>query len=114
MWKKIYTYLKDKGIEVYAPAQHIGECTTKYVVVKNAGVQGSEYSTTVGTYNIMCYVPKEQFSQLEAFVSLIKSYLKSWQNTAAIRPTGLETPSFYDEEIKGHMISIQYNVYKKV
>lgn len=33
----IYDCLKQAGIDVYAPGQHIGECISEYVVVQDAG-----------------------------------------------------------------------------
>ena len=36
-WQDLYLHLKNKGYDVYAPAQKVGECTEPYLVVKNDG-----------------------------------------------------------------------------
>lgn len=112
-WQDIYKHLVKEGFDAYSPGQHEGECITPYVVIKDAGAtQYGNFSSTRNLYDIMCYVPKEQFSQLEPFVqklqvAMIKMY-------PVIRPTHYKTPSFYDDTVKGHMISVQYLNYKKI
>ncbi|MEG0579571.1 MAG: hypothetical protein RR490_06610 [Niameybacter sp.] len=114
-WQDIYLHLKSKGVKVYSPAQHIGECKEPYVVLKDTGATKMiGYSSAINMFDVMCYVPQNKFSLIEIFTDRIKSYMKELESKISIRPTFLETPSFYDEEIKGHMISIQYQVYKQI
>lgn len=112
-WQHIYTHLKQEGFEVYSPGQHEGECTSPYVVVKDDGTtQFGSFSSTKSLYEVLCYVPKDHFSSLESFVhrvetSMIRLY-------PVVRPAHYKTPSFYDDTVKGHMVSVQYIHYKKL
>jgi len=59
----------------------------------------------------MCYVPKNQFTYLEQYVDKVKTIMEGLK--PMIMPMHYETPSFYDDTVKAHMISIQYRNYKK-
>lgn len=113
IWKQIYAHLKQDGFDVYSPGQHRGECTTPYVVVKDAGsTRVSQFSSTQTLYDVMCYVPAEQFSTLEPFVHQVKSSLDGLY--PMLVPMNFETGSFLDDTVKGHMISVQYRNNKKI
>lgn len=110
-WKDLYIFLKSKGFEVYSPGQKIGECESKYIVIKNDGSNAhTSFSTDVDLYSIMMYVPKDKYSELEKYKMEVKTAMKD------IYPifitNGIETSSFYDDSIKAHMISMQYKNYK--
>ena len=106
----IYVFLKDKGFEVYFPAQKVGECTSPYVVVKDATTSKvTGLSSTVTYYDIMCYVPKDHFSTLAEFVERLKTSMRGM--VPMIMPTYTETQSFYDESVKAH---VQYRNYRKI
>ena len=109
----IYLHLKKKGFEVYFPAQKVGECLSPYVVVKDATTsQYLEYSSTVTYYDLMCYIPKDHFSNLEPFVESIKVAMR--ELVPMIKPTYSQTQSYYDDSVKAHMISVQYKNYRKI
>lgn len=109
----IYLCLKGEGLDVYFPAQKVGECLSPYVVVKDATTsQFLNYSSTITYYDIMCYVPKEHFSELAPFVERVKEVMKGM--VPMIKPTYSQTQSFYDDSVKAHMISIQYKNYRKI
>lgn len=112
-WSDIYDLLKKKGIDVYSPGQHEGECISKYVVVKIGTLQrANDFSSVQYQYDLMLYVPKDEYSTLEAFVEEIKEYMKDLY--PMIRPLNSQTGSFYDDTVKGHMISVQYYNYRKL
>lgn len=109
----IYKYLSDNGVEVYTPSQKKGECTKPYVVVKTQGTDKYlQYSSTRTLYDLMCYVPKDHYTRLEPFVEKVKNLMRDLQ--PMIMPTYTETPAFYDDTVKAHMISIQYRNYRKI
>lgn len=109
----IYMCLKNSGLNVYFPAQHQGECITPYVVVKSSSnLQFRQYSTVVQYYDLLCYVPKDRYSALCPYVDKVKAAMK--QLFPMITPAHYDTESFYDDTVKGHMISIQYQNYKKL
>jgi hypothetical protein len=113
IWQSVFSVLEANGIDAYSPAQHEGECKSKYVVIKTSGVNKyGDFSVATALYDVMCYVPKGEYSTLESFVRTVKGVLKNLH--PMIKPTGFETPSFYDDTIKGHMISVQYLNYRKL
>ena len=112
-WKDISLHLKIKGFDVHSPGTKTGDCMNKYIVVKNNGSSKmAGFSTDVDLYSIMCYVPKDKYSQLEPFVQEVKKAMKELE--PMILPYGSQTPSFYDDSFKAHMVSIEYKNYKKI
>ena len=112
-WQDIYSHLKKVGFDVYSPGIKTGECTSAYLVVKNDGSSKHiSFSTDVDLYSIMCYVPKDKYSTLEPLVQNVKKSMKELE--PMILPYGSQTPSYYDDGIKAHMISIEYKNYKKL
>ena len=112
-WQDIFLHLRSEGFDIYSPGIKVGECTEEYVVIKNDG--SSRYigiSTDVDLYSIMCYVPKQSYSSLEPMVRRIKTSMKKIE--PMILPYGMQTPSFYDDALKAHMVSIEYKNYKKM
>ena len=55
----------------------------------------------------MLYVPKNKYNQLEKFKQVVKSIVATDLNPM-LMPTGQETPEFYDDTVKAHMVSITY------
>lgn len=109
----IYIHLKKNGFEVYWPDQKIGECTSPYVVVKNdGGYRHVNFSSNRDMYSIQCYVPRLQYSKLEPMVIRLKQVMKELY--PMIQDYGQQQPSFYDENIKAHYISVEYENYKKL
>lgn len=112
-WQDIFLHLKKAGFEVYPPGTKVGDCTTKYIVVKNNGAsKQASFSTENEMYSLMCYVPKEMYSLLEPFVQSVKINMKELE--PMILYSGNQTPSYYDSNIKAHMVSISYKNYKKL
>lgn len=109
----LYQHLKNKGFDVYMPGIKSGECTSPYVVVKNdGGTKHISFSSNVDLYSIMCYVPKQSYSRLEPFVTSVEKAMKDI--VPLFHPQGQKTPSYYDDSVKAHMISIEYKNYKKL
>lgn len=112
-WQDIFLFLKNKGYNIYSPSTKEGECKEKYIVLKNDGAtKHPSFSTMIDLYTVLCYVPKQNYSQLEPYVQQVKKDLKEIE--PLIKPYGLETQSYYDDTIKAHMISVQYKNYKKM
>lgn len=112
-WQDIFLHLKKSGFAVYSPGTKTGECKSEYVVVKN---NGSARHTTVSSdndfYSVMCYVPRNKYSALEPLIQRVKSAMKGLE--PMILPNGSQTPSYYDDTYKAHMVSIEYKNYKKL
>lgn len=112
-WQDIFLHLKNNGFDVYPPGIKTGECLREYIVVKNDGSsRHTGTSTDDDFYAVMCYVPKQAYSSLEPFVQRIKKAMKELE--PMILPYGSQTPSYYDDSVKAHMVSIQYKNYKKM
>lgn len=112
-WQDIFLHLQNSGFDVYPPSVKIGDCLTEYIVVKNDGSsRHAGISTDDDFYAVMCYVPKQAYSTLEPLVQRIKKSMKELE--PMIKPYGSQTPSYYDDSVKAHMISIQYKNYKKI
>lgn len=112
-WQDIFVHLGKNGFNVFPPGVKVGECTEKYIVVKNDGstkVAGT--STEQEFYSVMCYVPLNEYSKLEVFKQDVKKCMS--ELSPMIKRHGKESPSFTDDKIKSHMISIEYSNYKKV
>lgn len=111
--KQIFDVLKEDGTDVYFPMQKQDECKNKYIVVKMDGVNPTmNVSSERPIYTIMCYVPKNNYTMLEGFIKETKDKLKKLY--PLIEYAGNETPSFYDDDVKAHMISFQYQGIRKI
>lgn len=109
----IYLHLKEDGFDVYFPAQKVGECLSPYVVIRDATTSKFlDYSSTITYYDLLCYIPKDQFSQLEPFVETVKDSMKGMY--PMILPTHTQSQSYYDDSVKAHMIGILYKNYRKI
>lgn len=112
-WGDIFKQLERSGFNVYSPGVKVGECVDPYVVVAlgSSSVHPS-FSTDVDLYYVMCYVPKQEYSKLEPFVSSVMCALSELKPMLMVY--GQRQPSFYDDSIKAHMVSVTYKVYKKI
>lgn len=112
-WQDIFRHLKSAGFDVYSPGAKTGECLTEYIVVKNNGsARHAVVSSDNDYYSVMCYVPKDKYSSLEPLVQRVKKTMKGLE--PMILPNGMQTPSYYDDTYKAHMVSIEYKNYKKL
>lgn len=111
-WGDIFTHLKNKGYDVFSPGVKVGDCMEPYIVVVNNGSTSHVLaSSDVSLYSVICYVPKQRYGDLEPMVQAVKKCMVELQ--PMILPYGLETPSFYDDSYKAHMVSIEYKNYKQ-
>lgn len=110
-WQDIFDMFKEADFEVYAPQQKTSECKTPYVVIKNAGT--SELpgtSSVIYMYDILGYVPGNQYSLLESFMESIQTAMKTMY---PIMQRGyVQSYPYYDDLVKAHMSSIQYLNYR--
>lgn len=112
-WGDIALHLQSKGFDVFSPGMKVGECTKEYIVIKNDGSSKlTSFSTDQDLYAVMCYVPKQNYSSLEPLIRRVKEAMRELK--PMILPYGQQTPSFYDDTVKAHMVSIEYKNYKKI
>lgn len=111
-WQDIFEHLKSKGYEVYPPGIKLGDCTSKYILVKTNGSAAlNGISTDDYYYSVMCYVPKKRYSELDSFIFDVRMDMKELE--PMIMPVGTTSSSFYDDSYKAHMVSIEYKNHKK-
>lgn len=112
-YKDIFLHLKSKNFNVYPPASKLGECTETYLVLKVGGsTKSSSISTNIDIYSVLIYVPQNKYSILDSIIQDVKKAMKELY--PMIREYGVQTPSFFEEAIKAHMVSIDYFNYKKI
>lgn len=110
----LFDYLKQNGIKVFMPLQHVGEVKENFVVIKpSISDQFLEHSTTVTYIDVMCYSPKNKFSDQDTYVRSVKKLMVELGLILMVRPTDFETQPYYDDEYNGWMVSVQYAFYRK-
>lgn len=112
VWKKVFRLLEENNIDTFPPAMQVGECKSPYVVIKHDGVSPMFGYTTENVFtSVMCYVPHNQYTKLDDYVESIKEILATIH--PQVKPTGNETPDFYDDDVKAHMRSIMYQTRRR-
>lgn len=106
-YQDIFMCLKEHGIDVYTPTQKKTECVKPYVVIRTGQTnQYNNLSSTRTVYDILCYVPKNQYTLLESYALEVKGIMAKLK--PMIMPMYTETAPFYDDTVKAHMVSISY------
>lgn len=109
----VYNHLKAKGFTTYLAGQAKTEVAVPRVVVKDIGVsQVADFSSTRALYDILCYVPLTNYTDLDPYVQSVKAAMKELQ--PMLMPTYNETPAYPDDTVKGWMISVEYRNYRKI
>lgn len=112
-WQDLYRFLSNKGYEVYSPGQKEGECKSKYIVVKYSGsVKVDKISSRTDLYDLMLYVPKTKYSELESFVQEVICNMKEIE-PLFVSYDNQQDPSYFDESVNAHFVSVVYMNYKK-
>ena len=114
--RNITDWLKEHGIDAYLPGQHVGSCKSRYVVVRPAGVSRplAGYTSTTSTYELLCYVPKNEGSQLEDYVWQVKRIMAGLKEHMSVRDAYRDGPHFPDEDIDAHMMYVTYTAWRKL
>jgi hypothetical protein len=111
-WQDITEHLTASGFDVPSPGTAEGVCKATYIVVKHNGTTPlNRFSTNIDFYDVLVYVPQQNYSDLEGTIQRVKAAMKELE--PMVLPTGNQTPSFYEAAIKAHMISVEYKNYKK-
>jgi len=108
--QKIYDLLDENAFEVYFPAQKVGDALTKYVVVAENGGDGTR-GVARDYFDILCYVPEEQYSTMNDFVVSVETCLKKLY--PKIKSTYTRTSPYHDTDIKAWMVSVEYQNWRK-
>lgn len=111
MIQKLYDFLCDKGVNVYFPGQHQGECKTNYIVIKDDGTNSENGVTGRGFIDLLFFVPIPDYLECNLYKKMIKTLIKEF---GKLKYTGQETGPVTDDEKKAYTFSIYYEVYKKL
>ena len=112
-WQDIFKHLKDKGYEVYSPGTKLGDCMFKYLVIKFEGsTRLAGISTDDDLYSVLCYVPQQEYSELDSFVQCVKNDMRELE--PMILPYGSTLPSYYDDAVHAHYATLEYKNHKKI
>lgn len=77
MIKKLFSYLKDAGIDTYLPAKKNGKCTHPYAVVdEEESIPGLTGRCIHSHYTVTVVVPLERFALLDETSGKVKAALK--------------------------------------
>lgn len=107
VYEKVFDKLKEEAFDVYAPNTHHGDCKANYVVLLDGvKAQAGSFSSQVAIIDVLCYVPGNRYTDIEPYTKSVKDTLRKM--FPQIIPTGNETNPFYDETIKGWMVSVEY------
>lgn len=111
MWQAIYLKLKEKGLNPYAPGQHIGECKERYCVIRESSQVPFFRSNRVGyrLVDIILFVPLASYIKVEPYMQEVRTAMKG---LPYLRKTGNETPIITDDEKKAYTTSIEYQLIK--
>ena len=114
VWERVFLLLKSKGIDVYSPGQHKGQCTSLYVVVKNSGTIPSLGATQSGsqTIDVILYCPLTNYTSLEPYTIKIQQLLHELREF--IRPTGNIIGVLVDDNVDAYTNTIEYQTFQKL
>lgn len=113
MTLRIYTKLKNKGVDVYFPGQHKGKCKSPYVVVRKDAQLTFAGTNKLGQrlVDIMVYCPVDSFKVAEDYVKSIREHMGGFD---FLRKTGFETSWMVEDDIEAYFTSLQYTIIKEL
>ena len=110
-WQDIVACLKEHGIEVRSPGVEIGDVTKKFVIVTYYGASSYlTYSSEKAVYDVTVYIPRANYSELEPYIQQVKDAMEDLR--PMLKLNGYESPSFYDDTIKAHVVDIEYSAFR--
>ena len=111
-WADIFRHLKNKGFDVRPPGQTTGVCKGRYIVVKfNGENEHGNFSTNDTFYGLLCYVPQNNYSDIDCFVRDVQRAMKELE--PMILPTNEISCSYFDDKLNAWYVSIGYKNYKR-
>lgn len=110
-WKDIFEHLKKSGFDVYSLAQCKGICKSPYLVLRNNGCNKAG-STTTTAYEILVYVPVNQYSSMEDYIEEVQDCMQKLFPAVQVEDGQNESLHYLDEEVQAYMCSLPYIVVK--
>nr|DAE53214.1 MAG TPA: tail completion protein [Caudoviricetes sp.] len=107
-WKDIYKHLRDHGHDVYSLGQHQGDCKDPYLVLRDNGRAGPSYSLEAHEYEVLLYYPYNRYSEFGGYIDEVRKCMN--ELFPAVKYVGPEQPHYPDDDVKGYMTSLIYQV----
>ena len=77
MVKKLFSLLKDGGVDVFLPMKHTGKCTSPYAVVSEEDTNQGKTGSGVYTYFTVTLIsPAEDYASLDSMDKKVRTILK--------------------------------------
>lgn len=77
MVKKLFSLLKDGGVDVFLPIKHTGKCTSPYAVVSEEDTQQGKTGSGVYTYFTVTLIsPAEDYASLDSMDKKVRTVIK--------------------------------------
>ena len=106
---ELFDFLIENEYDVYFVGQKKGNCTKKYIVIRDAGtIPVSSNKAGIQIIDIIGYVPESKYTEIEEFKTNIKETMKEF----ATRPTGEESPIIPEDSVKAYSFSMTYQIQK--
>lgn len=110
-WQEIVNCLTSHGIEVKSPGVDFGDVRTKFVIPLYYGASPIYgFSSEQVVYDLNVFVPQKRYSELEPFIQEVKNAMEDLR--PMLKLNGYDSPSFYDDSIHGHVVTIEYSMYR--
>lgn len=106
-WKDIYEHLKSNGFDVYSLAQRKGICKSPYLVLRNNG-SNKDGSTTTTAYEILVYVPVNQYSFMEDYIEEVQDCMQKLFPAVQVEDGQNVSLHYLDDDVQAYMCSLPY------
>ena len=108
---ELFDFLTENDFDVYFIGQKKGNCTKKFIVIRDSGIIPiTSNKTATQIIDIIGYVPNSKYTEIEPFKENIKEVMKEYP----ARITGEESPVVPDNEVKGYTFVITYQIQKLI
>lgn len=112
-WTIIADAIQAKGIDVFPPAVHKGECKKPYVVLKQDGIgQVLDYSSERVYFRFEVFVPSQDYLLLDKVTNEVKSVLDN-ELYPFLLNSGSQEPDWFDDNINAHMRAFLYHITRR-
>ena len=110
MFAELYTYLKEKGFDVYSIGQHQGTCSSPYLVIKENGesdIAGTSY--IIDVVEILVYYPMGSYSLMGSYTDKLKREMRYFKKVSRVIDP---MPTIIDDDKRAYMTSYTYRKIK--
>ena len=108
---ELFDFLTENDFDVYFIGQKKGNCTKKFIVIRDSGIIPiTSNKTATQIIDIIGYVPESKYIEIEEFKENIKETMKEY----AARITGEESPIIPEDSFKAYSFSITYQIQKLI